>query len=67
MFLLGLVMIAIYAFIRYAPFPRMRTAVEAKDWPAAAAQLARIRSLVGVNMVLGVVTIAVATLGRAIV
>ncbi len=66
MALLGLAMMAIYAHVRFAPFKRLRAAVAAKDWAAGAAQLGQIRRLVGVNLVLGVATIAVATLGRAL-
>jgi uncharacterized membrane protein len=66
MFGLGLVMMAIYAHIRTAPFKRLQRAVAAQDWPAAAPQLDQIRVLVATNLVLGIVVIAVATLGRAL-
>lgn len=65
MFALGLLMVAIYAFIRALPFVRLRAAVAAQDWPAAAAQLDRIRVLVATNLALGIVVVGTATLGRA--
>lgn len=66
MFALGLVMMAIYAHIRMAPFKRLQRAVAAQDWAAAAPQLDQVRLLVTVNLVLGVIVIGVATLGRAL-
>ena len=65
MFGIGVVMMLIYGHIRFAPFPRLQRAVAAKDWPAAARHLDLIRVMVSVNLAFGVVTIMVATLGRA--
>jgi len=62
----GLAMIAIFAHIRLAPFRRLQAAVAARDWPAGARSLDQIRKEVAFNLVLGVATIAIATLGRAI-
>jgi uncharacterized membrane protein len=66
MFAIGVLMILIYGFIRLAPFPRLRSAVAAQQWPVAAGRLDLIRRLVATNLLLGVFTIAVATLGRAL-
>ena len=66
MFALGLVMTAIFLVIRFAPFPRLQRAVAASEWPNAARELDLIRRLVVTNLTLGVVTTAVATLGRAL-
>ncbi|MFN7779434.1 MAG: CopD family protein [Betaproteobacteria bacterium] len=66
MFALGVAMIAIFAVIRLLAYRRLRAAVAVEQWPAAAKQLDAIRKLVAVNLVLGIVTIAVATLGRAL-
>jgi uncharacterized membrane protein len=60
---IGLVMTAIYAYVRVVPFPRLVAAVAAKAWPDGAAALARVRLLVSINLTLGALTIAVATLG----
>lgn len=59
---LGLVMWAIFGHIRFALFRRMGRAVAAKDWPVASTALGRIRLWVGVNLVLGLLTVAVAVL-----
>ena len=66
MFAAGLAMSLIFAFIRLAPFPRLRSALAAQQLPAAAGHLDLIRRMVAVNLVLGVLTIATATLGRGI-
>lgn len=65
MLTLGLVMSLIYGHIRFAGFKRLRLAVQASDWPAAAARLNQIRQLVALNLALGVLTLAVALVGRA--
>ena len=59
---LGVVMIAIYGYIRFAAFKALDRAVAAREWPAAAAALTRIRRLVVVNLVLAVVIIVVTRL-----
>ena len=66
MFVLGLVMMAIFLVIRLAPFPRLQRAVAASEWPVAARELDLVRKLVVTNLALGVITTAVATLGRAL-
>jgi uncharacterized membrane protein len=66
MFIIGLVMMAIYAHIRLAPFKRLQAAVTAQDWAAGARCLDQVRQLVAINLALGVIVIGVATLGRAI-
>ena len=66
MFGIGLLMSLIFAFIRLVPFVRLRGALAAQQLPVAAGHLDMIRRLVATNLALGVVTIAVATVGRAI-
>jgi uncharacterized membrane protein len=59
---LGVLMMAIFAHIRFALFKRLDKAVTAQDWPAGGAALASIRTWVSVNLVIGVVIIAVTLL-----
>jgi len=61
---IGLAMMLIFAHVFFAPFKRLTRAVQAKDWPAGGTALGQIRKLVGFNLVLGLVTVAVAILGR---
>ncbi|WP_285413733.1 CopD family protein [Variovorax sp. efr-133-TYG-130] len=62
---IAIVMAAIYVYIRASVFRALRRAVEESAWPVAAARLDTVRKLVTLNLVLGVVVFAVATIGRA--
>ena len=64
MLLLGLIMMAIYAHIFFAPYRRMRLAIAAQDWPEAGRRLGQIRIFIGINLILGLVTIVLGTGGR---
>lgn len=67
MFGLGIVMMLIFAHVYFAPYRRLKRAVETQDWPAGGKQLNQIRQLVGVNMTIGVINIVIATAGRYLV
>ncbi len=56
---IGYLMAAIYAFIFFVPYAALKKGVAAGDWPAAGAALNRIRVLVGTNLVLGILNVAV--------
>jgi uncharacterized membrane protein len=64
---IGLIMTMIFLHIYFAPFGRLKRAVAASDWQAGGAALNQIRLLVGVNLALGLINIAVAVLGRAVI
>ena len=64
MHLLGLAMVAIYLHVFFAPFKRLKNNVIIEDWPAAGAQLNQIRRLIGINLSLGLVVVAIASGGR---
>ncbi len=59
----GWAMIALFLHVYFAPYRRMNRAIAIADWPAAAKQLAQIRRLIGINLVIGLVTVVVATGG----
>ncbi|MDA8364807.1 MAG: CopD family protein [Gammaproteobacteria bacterium] len=61
---LGIIMIMIYLHLFFAPYRRLNRAVAAGDFAAAGLQLAQIRRLIGINLLLGLVTIVVASAGR---
>lgn len=63
MLALGLTMMAIYAYVFFVPYARLKRGVAGQDWKAGGAALAAIRQLVGINLSLGLVTIAIATAG----
>lgn len=64
MLALGAVMIVIYVVLLARHNPRFQVAVAAQDWPAAGALAERIRKLVSVNLVLGIVVIIAGVAGR---
>lgn len=63
MYGIGLAMMAIFAYVYFAPYGRLRKSVANQDWKNGGAALASIRQLVGINLSLGLVTIAIATAG----
>ena len=54
---LGLVMMGIFAYIYFALLDRLEQAVKASDWSAGGQALARIRTWVSVNLLIGVVIV----------
>lgn len=60
----GLVMSGLFIYLYYRPLPVFRKAVAAQDWSAAAAALARIRRIVGINLILGLLLVAYVTGSR---
>jgi uncharacterized membrane protein len=58
MVLVGYLMAAIFAYIYFVPYARLRQAVAAQDWPAGGNSLNRIRQLVGTNLILGLSNVA---------
>ena len=63
MFASGLIMMVIFAFVFLVYFARLKQSVAAQDWKVGGATLANIRQLVGINLSLGLLTIAMATAG----
>ena len=63
---IALVMTIVFGVIRLRHYPKLLGAIASADWPSAGAALNAIRVLVTVNLGLGLLTIAIATLGRTI-
>jgi len=61
---LGLLMIAIYLYVFFVPYQGLKRAVAAQAWPEGKGHIDRIRDMVGINMILGLITIAVGAGGR---
>lgn len=61
---LGWVMILLYLHVYFAPYRRLARAVARQDWQDGGRQLGQIRRLIGVNLVLGLIVVAVAAGGR---
>jgi uncharacterized membrane protein len=62
----GSIMIVLFLVVYFVPYRRLRTSVQSQDWKAGGGALALIRRLVGINLLLGLLTIAIATGGRLI-
>jgi uncharacterized membrane protein len=61
---LGILMMLLYLHLLFAPWKRLRNAVDAGAFPEAGKALNQIRMLVGINLILGVITIIVGGTGR---
>jgi uncharacterized membrane protein len=64
MLVLGLVMMAIYLVVFFSPYQKLKRAVAEQNWKAGGAALGQIRQLIGLNLSLGLLTIAIVFLGR---
>jgi uncharacterized membrane protein len=60
----GLLMMALFLHLYFAPWRRMRRALDQQDYPAASRQLTQIRWIVATNLALGLVTVAIGASGR---
>ena len=60
----GIVMMLLFFHLYFAPWRRFRAALAEGDRPAAARQLDQIRWIVTINLILGLVTVAVGSSGR---
>jgi len=61
---LGIIMILVYMHVFFAPYKRLKLAVSEQRWPEGGKALAQIRILVGINTIIGVLVVAVASAGR---
>ncbi|KAA5844003.1 DUF2269 family protein [Pseudomonas chlororaphis] len=57
---LYVVMTALFIRIQSLQLPALRQAVAAEDWPTGATTLSNIRKLVGINLIIGLLLVAVA-------
>lgn len=60
----GLIMMAIFLHVFFAPYGRLKRAVAAEEWPVGGSQLSQIRLLVGINTLIGLITMAIGAGGR---
>ncbi|MFZ3041934.1 MAG: CopD family protein [Thiobacillus sp.] len=67
MLVLGVVMMLIFAHVFFGPYKKLKRAVGQQNWKAGGAALAQIRMLIGINLIIGLATIAVVFLGRGLI
>jgi uncharacterized membrane protein len=61
---IGILMVLLFLHLYFAPWRRFRTAVARQDWAEGGRQLGQIRTIVTINLVLGVIVIAIGSSGR---
>ena len=61
---IGIILMLVFFHLYFAPWRRFRAALARQDYPAAGQQLAQIRAIVTVNLILGLITVAVGGSGR---
>jgi len=61
---LGIAMMLLFFHVYFASFLRLKRAVATEDWPEGGKRLAQIRVLIGVNLVLGLLVVSIASGGR---
>jgi uncharacterized membrane protein len=61
---LGAVMFLIYGYLALSPLQRLRAGVAAGEWASAGAAMGRVRQLVALNLVLGLITLTIGMLGH---
>ena len=64
MIVLATVMTVLFAYLFFVPYPAFKTRIAAEDWSGAAERLALMRTIILVNLVLGLVTGGVGSAGR---
>lgn len=64
MHLLGLIMIALFIYLYYVPYRKLKSEVALEAWSEAGAALNAVRQIVLLNLVLGLVLIALVYAGR---
>ena len=61
---IGIVMMLLFAHLWFAPYKRLKQALDGNDLPLAGRQIDQIRRIVGTNLILGIIVVAVAASGR---
>jgi len=61
---LGILMMLLFMHIYFGPFRRLKQAVEENNWETGGAKLNQIRLLIKINLILGLLVVIVATIGR---
>jgi uncharacterized membrane protein len=60
----GWVMIALFVWLFHGPWLKFKRAVAAQNWPAAGAELNRIRQIIMINLPLGLIVVVIGGTGR---
>ena len=61
---LGLIMVMIFLHVFFAPYKRLKIAVQEGNWQVAAGKLAQIRILIAINIVIGLSIMIIISFGK---
>jgi uncharacterized membrane protein len=61
---IGIIMMLLFLHLYFAPWRRFRTAVAREDWAQGGRQLGQIRRIVTINLILGLIVVAIGGSGR---
>ena len=61
---IGWLMVLLFVYLFHGPWLKFKRAVDAKDWPAAGAQIELIRQVIMVNLPLGLIVVVIGGTGR---
>jgi len=61
---IGIIMILLFLHLYFAPWGRLRAAVGRQDWAEGGRQLGQIRTIVTINLILGLIVVAIGGSGR---
>jgi uncharacterized membrane protein len=61
---IGILMMVLFLHLYFAPWRRFRLAVGREDWAEGGRQLGQIRTIVTINLVLGLIVVAIGSSGR---
>jgi uncharacterized membrane protein len=61
---IGILMVLLFFHLYFAPWQRFKTAVARQDWAEGGRQLGQIRTVVTINLVLGLIVVAIGSSGR---
>jgi len=61
---IGILMMLLFFHLYFAPWRRFRLAVGREDWAEGGRQLGQIRTIVTINLVLGLIVVAIGSSGR---
>jgi uncharacterized membrane protein len=64
---LGLLMMLIFAHVYFAPYRQLRNAVLGMRWQEGGKALSTIRTLIGINLLIGLITIAIGAGGKYLI
>ncbi len=63
---LGILMVLLFMHIFFAPYRRMKQAIDAGDLPTAGKKLGQIRMIIGINLILGLVVVTIGVAGDSL-